>query len=127
MDKRVLLIGETVGFMMNAIINGLKKEEYEVEEVTAKIGNVGKLFDIPKIVILYLDAELAADSEFLVYLKDIVIEKELSLFVVGNDQEIEEIVGFIPEEIVTRKVLRPLNVKELAGYLDAEVERGRAA
>ena len=35
MDKRVLLIGETVGFMMNAIINGLKKEEYEVEEVTA--------------------------------------------------------------------------------------------
>ncbi len=127
MDKRVLLIGETVGFMMNAIINGLKKEEYEVEEVTAKIGNVGKLSDIPKIVILYLDAELAADSEFLVYLKDIVIEKELSLFVVGNDQEIEEIVGFIPEEIVTRKVLRPLNVKELAGYLDAEVERGRAA
>ena len=77
MDKRVLLIGETVGFMMNAIINGLKKEEYEVEEVTAKIGNVGKLSDIPKIVILYLDAELAADSEFLVYLKDIVNRKGL--------------------------------------------------
>ena len=127
MDKKVLLIGETVGFMMNAIINGLKKEEYEVEEVTAKINNVGKITDFPKIVILYLDAELAADSEFLVYLKDRVIEKELSLFVVGNDEEIEEMSSFIPEEIVTRKVLRPLNVKELAGYLDKEVERGRAA
>ena len=42
MEKKVLLIGETVGFMMNAIINGLKKEEYEVVVSGAKINELGK-------------------------------------------------------------------------------------
>ena len=127
MDRKVLLIGETVGFMMNAIINGLKKENYEVRDIKAKIPEMEKLEECPKIVILYLDQELASDSEFLVYLKDKVIGDELSLFVVGNEEEIGEAAGFIPEESITQKVLRPLNVKDLAALLDSEVERGNAA
>ncbi len=127
MDKRILLIGETVGFMMNAIITGLQKEGYEVEEVAARINEVEKISDIPKKVILYLGSTLAADSEFLVYLKDIVIGKHLSLFVVGNDQEMEDMDNYIPAEVITDKILRPLNVKQLAERLDIEVEKEKAA
>ena len=77
MEKKVLLIGETVGFMMNAIINGLKKEEYEVVVSGAKINELVKKSELPRLAILYLDADLAADTEFLVYLKDTVVEKEI--------------------------------------------------
>ena len=35
MDKKVLIIGQA-GFMMNAIVNGIKKAEYEVEKTEAK-------------------------------------------------------------------------------------------
>ena len=58
MEKKVLLIGETVGFMMNAIINGLKKEEYEVIVSGAKINELGKKSELPRLAILYLDTVL---------------------------------------------------------------------
>ena len=127
MEKQVLLIGRSVGFMMNAIINGLKKEDYEVQEVIAGINEVSRVTDLPKLIVLYLDADLASDTEFLVYLKDLVSEKERSLFVVGTDDEMEEMEKTLPAEIVVDRLSRPLNVKDLAGRLDAEVARGTAA
>ena len=127
MEKQVLLIGRTVGFMMNAIINGLKKENYEVREVTASVNEVSRIEPLPKLLTLYLDADLAGDTEFLVYLKDLVSEKELSLFVVGTDEEMEEMAKTLPDEIIIAKLPRPLNVKDLAEHLDAEVARGTAA
>ena len=127
MEKQVLLIGRSVGFMMNAIINGLKKEDYEVQEVIAGINEVSRVTDLPKLIVLYLDADLASDTEFLVYLKDLVSEKERSLFVVGTDDEMEEMEKTLPREIVVDRLSRPLNVKDLAGRLDAEVARGTAA
>ena len=127
MEKRVLLIGKTAGFMMNAIINGLKKEEYEVQEVAASVNEVNRITDLPRMFVLYLDADLAVDTEFLVYLKDLVSEKERSLFVVGTDEEIEEMAKTLPEEIIVNKLPRPLNVRDLTEKLDAEVARGTAA
>jgi response regulator RpfG family c-di-GMP phosphodiesterase len=127
MEKQVLLIGRSVGFMMNAIINGLKKEDYEVQEVIAGINEVSRVTDLPKLIVLYLDADLASDTEFLVYLKDLVSERERSLFVVGTDDEMEEMEKTLPAEIVVDRLSRPLNVKDLAGRLDAEVARGTAA
>lgn len=127
MRKRVLLIGRTMGFMMNAIINGLKKEGYEVEEIPADVNQVSRIEELPGLIVLYLDAELAADTEFLVYLKDLASEKECVLFVVGTDEEIEEVRRTLPEEILAAKLNRPLNVRDLAGALDKEVARGTAA
>ena len=127
MRKRVLLIGRTMGFMMNAIINGLKKEGYEVEEIPADVNQMSRIEELPGLIVLYLDAELAADTEFLVYLKDLVSEKECVLFVVGTDEEIEEVRRTLPEEILAAKLNRPLNVRDLAGALDKEVARGTAA
>ena len=127
MDKKVLIIGENGGFMMNAIINGLKKEDFEVTDVLAKVNQLGKIADIPALVVLYLDAELSNDSEFLVYLKDLVTEKELSLFVVGNEEEIDDACKILPEETITEALLRPLNVKDLAAKLEKAVERGNQA
>ena len=127
MEKRVLLIGKTVGFMMNAIINGLKKEDYAVQEVSATVNEVNRIEELPKLFVLYLDAELSSDREFLVYLKDLVSEKESSLFLVGTDEEMQETVKTLSEGIITGKLERPLNVKDLARQLDAEVARGEAA
>ena len=127
MEKQVLLIGRSVGFMMNAIINGLKKEGYEVQEVIAGINEVSRVTDLPKLIVLYLDADLASDTEFLVYLKDLVSERERSLFVVGTDEEMKEAGKTIPAESIVARLSRPLNVKDLASRLDAEVARGTAA
>lgn len=125
MNKKVLLIGESVGFMMNAITNGLKKQNYEVLLTRAKINELSGVKDLPHLAVLYLDAELASDTEFLVYLKDTVIENEVSLFAIGNDEELEEAVAVLSDKILTATIRRPLNVSELTEMLDREYQRER--
>lgn len=125
MNKKVLLIGESVGFMMNAIRNGLKKQNYEVLLTKAKINELSGVKDLPHLAVLYLDAELASDTEFLVYLKDTVIENEVSLLAIGNDEELEEAVAVLSDKILTTTIRRPLNVSELTEMLDREYQRER--
>jgi len=125
MDKKVLIIGEN-GFMMNAIINGLKKEDYDVEQAEAKVNVISKIEELPKLIVLYLDADITGDNEFLVYLKDHVLENEIELFVVGNDLEIEDVTKILSESLLKHVMPRPLNVKDLAIELDKAVEAGNS-
>ncbi len=122
-DKRILMLGETSGFMVNAIINGLKKEDFKVETSAVSIGSLSKLSDIPKIIILYLDDHIVEEAEALTYLKDQVFEKELTLYLVGSKEEIEKALKIIPEGIVGKILERPLNVKDLLAVLDKEMEK----
>lgn len=126
MDKKVLIIGQA-GFMMNAIVNGIKKAEYEVEKTEAGINVIDKIEPLPKLIILYLDSNNISDSQFLIYLKDLVLEKELRLFLVGEPEEVEEVKEIVPEEAIHKVMLRPLNVNDLVSELDEAVRQGTEA
>ena len=122
MDKKVLIIGQA-GFMMNAIVNGIKKSDYDVEKTEAKIDLISKIEPLTRLVILYLDSENTSDSRFLTYLKDLVLEKELCLFLVGEPEEVEEVEEIIPDEVICKGMLRPLNVNDLVSELDEAVRK----
>lgn len=126
MDKKVLIIGQA-GFMMNAIVNGIKKSDYDVEKTEAKIDLISKIEPLTRLVILYLDSENTSDSRFLTYLKDLVLEKELCLFLVGEPEEVEEVEEIIPDEVIFKVMLRPLNVNDLVSELDEAVRKGTEA
>lgn len=123
MDKKVLIIGQS-GFMMNAIVNGIKKESYEVIQSDAAIDKISRIDPIPKLAVLYLDGNNISDSKFLTYLKDLVFEKELELFVVGESDEIDEATEILHKEVISKVLMRPLNVNDLVAELDEALERG---
>ena len=127
MDKSVLIIGETGGFMVNAIINGLKKEGYEILPCEAKVNALSKIENLPKLAVLYLDSDITAQSDFLVFLRDTVVEKEIGLFVIGSIDDFEDIKGIFSADIPFDKLIRPLNVKDLAVKLDKAYETGSKA
>ncbi len=126
MNKNVLIIGQS-GFMLNAMINGLKRESYEVTHCEARINVISKIEPVPKLVILYLDSDNAYDNKFLIYIKDLTYEKELELFLVGEQEDIGEALATLPQEIVTKSLTRPLNVNDLVAELDDAVDRGTLA
>ena len=121
----VMASGE--GFMVNAILNGLKSEGYESVLCEARIN---KLTQVPrdyKLAVLYLDSEIAKATDLLVFIRDHVIELEVNLFLVGSQEEIDECAKIMGSECVTDLLVRPLNVKDLAAKLDKAVEKGLMA
>ena len=122
MNKDILLIGDNHSFMVNAIVNGLKREGYEVNIAVPDVEQLSKIKNRPKFWILYLNEKTEDISKALVYINDAISEEELRFFVVCSDEQKLMVENVIPESKVARFFKRPLNVKVLAEYLDEEQE-----
>ena len=122
MDKRVLLIGIQKSFMMNAIAVGLQKWEYQVDTVAPTAEAIEAISDKPQIYVLYLGDLTAEYSQLFAYLDEHIDSERFLLYLIGNQEELNNALTFIPEGKVQEKYLRPLDVKLLADQLNTVVD-----
>ena len=122
MDKRVLLIGHTKSFMVNAIQKGLEKENYAVVASEPNAQMIKAISDRPEIYILYMGDMTPEDSDVLKYLNEAIDTERFMLYLIGNQEELYLALTYIAKEKVQETYLRPLDVKLLAEHLDSVVE-----
>ena len=118
MDKRVLLIGTVKSFMVNAIMVGLEKEDFQVEFVLPDDKAIMAMEDKPKVYLLYLGDFRVDKAEFLNYLNVAIDSERFMLYLIGNQEELEFASSIIPKEKIQETYQRPLDVKLLAQNLN---------
>ena len=118
MDKKVILISLGSVFFVKTIRSGLEEEDYEVKSIKPDISEIENIKENSDIVILFLWDDLYAKKDVLIFLKDICIEDDKTLFLIGNKQEFEVVVNLIPDVIVAKKFERPVNVDDIIEELD---------
>lgn len=121
MEKRALMICDSQSFMVNAINDNLKNAGYEVRTVMPNVNDISHIDGKPEIFLMYLGDYVDNISETLVYLKDICLEEEKKLFLIGNEAEFKSVYATIPDNIISGTFSRPLNVKFMVERLDALV------
>ena len=117
-EKKVILISLGSIFFVKTIRSGLEREEYEVESIGPDIKEIEGIKDESDIIILFLWDDIYEKRDALIFLKDMCIEEDKTLFLIGNRQEFEVIENIIPEVIVARKFERPVNVEDIIEELD---------
>ena len=70
---------------------------------------------------MYLGEYVDNISETLVYLKDLCLEEEKKLFLIGNDSEFKTVYATISDDMISGTFSRPLNVKFMVERLDSLV------
>lgn len=123
MSKNVLLISSESKFMVAAIKKNLLAEEYTVIDCAPTIKDLNLLYEGADVYLFYLENNVDEMLDFLVYLKDIIMEKEKFLCLIGDETEFETVARTIPDASVALKMLRPLDVKALIGELDKVFEK----
>ena len=122
MDKRVLLIGLQKSFMVNAIVVGLQKSDYQVVTVEPMQSAIEAVSDRPGIYILYL-GDLNMDyAPVFEYLNEAIDAERFMLYLIGNNEELKMAQSVIAKEKIQETYLRPLDVKLLAEHLDMVVD-----
>ena len=121
MDNRILLIASKQSFMVNAITKSLAEVGYDVTYRAPVIQKGVSLTGegTPKIVLFYLEEDLENMTKALILFKDAVLEDdgETKLFLIGNNEEIEEAQKIVPGDVLAGTFQRPLNVRQLADKL----------
>jgi CheY-like chemotaxis protein len=85
------------------------------------VKEIERIENKPSVYLIYVD-ELEEMMEFFVYLRDRVVENDLSISIIGSHDEIEKIYNATSKNKIAAAFERPVNVKELGREMSRVVE-----
>ena len=119
MNKKLLLISEGNTFMVNAIDKNLTESGYEPIHLAPRMNQINEHYMDADLILFYLSN--LDDEEYtkvLVFLKDICMQEDKQIVLIGNESDIKEVEEYIPESVITATFARPFDIKKLVGEVD---------
>lgn len=117
MDKRVLFIGSASSFIINAVRDSLKEAGFECVFCNLDVSEVSRISDKPDTFFIYADEKAAGETEALVYIRDLCMEEDKKIYLIGYADELKTITDMIPTDCLGGCFERPINVKKIAETL----------
>ncbi len=114
MENNLLLISKGSSFMIDALTKALKDNNINVIHTEPKISELEKYKDDPGVFLFYLGNFVDEISDVLVFLKDMCIEYDKTLCVIGDATEYSVMTNSIPAEYVKEHFERPLDIKKVS-------------
>ncbi len=121
MEKRIILISGGKSFIVSSIAKELKEADFEVIQATPDVTEIERIENKPSVYLIYVD-EVDKMAEFFVYLRDKIVEDDISVSIIGAPDEIESI-RTIAKDRIAAVFERPVNVKELASQMIQVLEK----
>ena len=106
----VLMVRNEHTFMVNAIVANLGKLGCSVVETEYNVKDISNYEESADIIIFYTDNNMADNTNALVYIKDLCIEKNKQVVAIGNRDELDEIYPVIPSMLLADAIERPVDM-----------------
>lgn len=119
MEKQVLFIGSASSFLTNAVRDGLKEAGFTTTFCQLRVDEISKIPDKPQFILMYVDDGSVTQNEAIVYLRDLALEEDKQIFLIGYQDEVKDVKGKFPSNVIGGTFERPINVKEIAEHLNA--------
>ncbi len=124
MKKKILLVRNEETFLVNAIKNALINNKYDVVDSTYSLADLSTKKDNTTLIILYTDQDFEEHRDAMVYFKDMCIEDNMILIVIGDKDAFELVHHYIPEEDIAFEVTRPLEMASLMEKVSIATDDG---
>jgi len=129
MLKKVLLVRNEETFLVNAIKNALKGANFAVVDSSYLIKDLSSKVHASSVILLYTDADLEDHRDALVYFKDLCVDENMIIMVIGDKTAFDLIHHYLPKEDVAFEITRPLDMPDLIAKVqlvtDDEFEQQR--
>ncbi len=117
--SNITIISQGSAFMTDALEKALEKEGFGIALTPPEVKQIDALRDKTDIYLLYGGDFLFDAAGFFVYLKDLCIEDEKPLCIVGYEKELAEVREALPEQYISKEFKRPVDMKQLAASIVA--------
>lgn len=118
-DTKIAILGDHNKFMFKSIVQRVEEAGYSALPFDFNVDSLDTIDKEITIYVMYLEEE--SDDQALIFLKDIAIERDILLYLIGNDENIKEVTSVLGEDKITKTFLRPFNAKVLIDELDKAV------
>ena len=129
MFKKILLVRNESTFLVNAIKNALIDANYLVEESSFSVAELSRKKQNTNLILLYTDSEFEEHRDAMVYFKDLCVEENMVMIVIGEKDAFDLVHRYLPREDVAFEITRPLDMADLISKVmivtDDEFEQQR--
>ena len=112
-NKKILLVRNEQTFLVNAIKNALDAAKFIVDEAAYSLADLSAKARDANLILLYTDNELEEHRDAMVYFKDLCMEENMIMMVIGNKDAFDLVHQYIPKEDVAYEIERPLDMADL--------------
>ncbi len=113
MKTNILFISQGNSFLISAVERNLQDAGYIVTRISPEIEEIAQHKAHMDLIIFYLGPFVVDIPDVLVYLKDICVEEEKLLVLLGNNDELQTVEDHIPAPVVSARFERPIDMKKL--------------
>ena len=113
MYKKVLLVRNEETFLVNAIKNALTGANFLVTYSDYSIQDISKKAKDANLILLYTDAEFEKHQDAMVYFKDLCVDDNKVLMIIGDKDAFDLLHNYIQKEDIAFEVTRPPEMADL--------------
>lgn len=121
-NAKVVIINQNEGFLAKSLMNKLSEAGMTSAFSKPVIKEIEKVSGEAALIILFMSEDLAQVPEVLVYIKDIIQDRDIGLILIGDKEQYQIVSKSIPQQIVAEWFERPLDIEKLIkksiSYLD---------
>ena len=125
----IVIVGKVQGFLVKGIETKLNENSLRNQYVNLNIKEISAVEEYADLFILNLSDMDEDDPEPVVYLKDIVDEKDKKIVIIGEPQDVEWGLKMIPSANILKSFERPFDieklVKEVGKFMESLAEGRR--
>lgn len=120
---KLLFISNAQSYFNITIANQLKEAEYTILESVADKDEVNKIKDTISSMLLFVDEEMLEHQQDLIFIKDKALENDTPIFLIGRRNEIDDAKKYLPDNLVQKEFVRPIDVGEIVKTVDDFVRK----
>ena len=114
----IMIVYDKPSVLVTSMTTRLKEKGYDVFAAPLEIDTICKCKERPEMIFILADDDVSDNTQALVYLKDLAMEKDIYIMYAGDEREIGMLKSLIPKHIVAEVFLRPLDVGRVVEIID---------
>ncbi len=118
----ILVIREGRKYLTSSLLDYIEKYGHNIIEMEPEMKSISSLTENPDICMIIVESSMTEKSQALVFLRDMTIENDIPLFLLGYPIDIEGIRNIITASAIEEEIFRPFDVKEIAAHIDEFLE-----
>lgn len=125
----VLVVGSVQSYLPHSVIANLEQRDISILFSNGDMETISYSGIKFSAILIFVDEELLLGQQFLVYLKDIAVEADIPVFMIGYPDDCAEMSKIIPSYLIQKLFIRPINagqvVNDMVAFLNEHDVRNR--
>ena len=118
LERKILLISAMEHILVGGLAERLEENDFQCTRCGISMEELENYQEFADLLIYYMDEMLYKNTDSLVYLKDLVVEQDKHLILIGTRTEYDAALASIPENCITKWVERPFDMDRFLIFLE---------